>query len=475
MVAVANAQIPPSSTANASHRVGASCLARVMLVAGVVALAGCGSGENRPQSATSTIRTPLTANALPSESEVREMDIAFYKERAERDPTGATDLAQLASLYLQRSRETGDPSDAVRAEKASRLSLHNRTSRNDKSAQILASSLLSQHRFADALIVARELSARNPDVPALRAAVGEIEMELGDYGAARESFRLVAADVNDLSVVPRLARWAEIEGKSEEAEQLLRLSLGQALRQPGLPREQVAWFWLRLGDVELRSGRADAAESAYRSGLARHPGDYRILSALAHISVVRHRWKEAVSYGQNAIASSLDPATLGTLSDAYAAMGDTAASAEYARALDVAVLKQPGAYHRAWSLFLLDHDRHVATVTRKVREELQTRRDIYGYDLLAWALYKQHRGVPAKRAMAEALREGTVDALLFYHAGMIDRSLGNTAAARAELTRALAVNPYFQTAAPDSARAALAALASVSGERVVASARSDRR
>ena len=474
MVAATTSLVPTSSTGIGRRRNGARCLARVMLVTGAVAAAGCGPGENRPQSPSSTVLGAQTADALRSESEVRETDIAFYKERVERDPTGATDLAQLASLYLQRSRETGDPNDAIRAEKASRLSLHNRTSRNNKAAQILASSLLSQHRFADALVVARALSARNPDLPTLRAAVGEIEMELGDYDAARESFRSVAGEVNDLSVLPRLARWAEIEGKPEEGEQLLRLSLARALRQRRLPREQLAWFWLRLGDVELRSGRVDAAESAYKSGLATHPGDYRILAALAHLSAVRHRWKQAVSYGQDAIASSLDPATLGTLSDSYSAIGDTAAGAEYARALDAAVLKQPGAYHRAWSLFLLDHDRHVATVTRKVRAELQTRRDIYGYDLLAWALYKQHRGVDAEHAMAKALREGTVDALLFYHAGMIERSLGNTAAARAQLTRALAVNPYFQTAAPDSARAALATLTPVSRERVVASARSER-
>lgn len=475
MVWGATAPVATSATGIGGRISGSRCLAGMMLLTGVVAVGGCGPAQNQSQSAGSTVLQAQSANALPSESEVRELDIAFYKERAERDPSGATDLAQLASLYLRRSRETGDPNDAIRAEKASRLSLHNRTSRNDKAAQILAFSLLSQHRFTEALVVDRALSARNPDVPTLRAAVGEIEMELGDYSSARESFRLVAAKVNDLSVVPRLARWAEIEGKSEEAEQLLRLSLAQALGQPGVPREQVAWYWLRLGDVELRSGRADAAESAYKRGLAHHPGDYRILAALAHLSAVRHQWKQAVSYGQDAIASNLDPATLGTLSDAYFAMGDTAESAEYARALDVAVLKQPGAYHRAWSLFLLDHNRHVAMVTRKVREELKTRRDIYGYDLLAWALYKQHRGVGAERAMAKALREGTVDALLFYHAGMIERSLGNTSAARAFLIHALAVNPYFQSATPDSARAALAALPPVSGERFAASARSDGR
>ena len=85
------------------------------------------------------------------------------------------------------------------------------------------------------------------------------------------------------------------------------------------------------------------------------------------------------------------------LSDAYAALGDTTRSEEFARVLDVAVSKQPGAYHRAWSLFLLDHDRHVETVYKKIRTELATRKDVYGYDLLAWALHKQGRNARPRR------------------------------------------------------------------------------
>ena len=110
-----------------------------------------------------------------------------------------------------------------------------------------------------------------------------------------------------------------------------------------------------------------AADSAYRSGLAAHPGDYRLLAAMCHLASVEHRWADAIEYGEAAVASNLDPATLGMLSDAYAAVGDTTRSEAFARVLDVAVSKQPGAYHRAWSLFLLDHDRHVETVYNEIR------------------------------------------------------------------------------------------------------------
>jgi hypothetical protein len=60
--------------------------------------------------------------------------------------------------------------------------------------------------------------------------------------------------------------------------------------------------------------------------------------------------------------------------------------------------------------------------------------------------------------MARALAQGTQDALLLYHAGMIERAAGDARAARAYLRRALAVSRYFDHAAPAVARATLDSL-----------------
>lgn len=394
--------------------------------------------------------TTSSATALQSEAAILDLDIEFYKQRADRDPTGAMDLARLSGLYLQRSRETGDPSDAIRAEAAARRSIQHRTTRNDAAAQVLSAALLAQHRFDEALTIARGLRDRNADVPSLRAAVAEIEMELGQYDSARVAFESLSASSTDLSVAPRLARWAEVEGRTGEARWLMRAALKAALATPHMPREQVAWFWLRNGDLDLRSGRYATADSEYQAGLAAHPGDYRLLAASARLAEARHDWRRAITDGEQAIAVALDPATLGLLSDSYAAIGDSEKSLEYARVLDVAVLKQPGAYHRAWSLFLLDHHRHVATVYRKVREELRTRRDIYGYDLLAWALHVQGRDVEAKVAMARALSQGTQDALLFHHAAAIERSLGHAMVADSLSARMRALQPVATGATVDA-------------------------
>jgi tetratricopeptide (TPR) repeat protein len=365
--------------------------------------------------------------ASVSERDVRERDIEFYKARADRDPTGAADLAHLGALYLERARDTGDPRDAILAEQVARRSIGNREAHNVAAHQILASSLLSQHRFTEALVESKHVRDSDSTSAPARAAVAEIEMELGQYDSASVGFASLDGAQTNLAVAPRLARWSEIRGHTEAARRYMRGALTVAEYEPTLPREQLAWFWMRAGDIELRAGNLAAADSAYRVGLSRNPGDYRVLAAMARLAMTRGGWSEAVKYGEESIATTLDPATLGILSDAYRALGDSARAADYARVLDVAVSKQPGAYHRAWSLFLLDHNQRVDVVARKIREEMRTRRDIYAYDLLAWSLHKQGRDADARRAMAIALSQGTKDPQLLRHAAAIDANLAESA------------------------------------------------
>ncbi|MEO7455913.1 MAG: hypothetical protein ABIY52_06605 [Gemmatimonadaceae bacterium] len=376
----------------------------------------------RPQAAQ-VAQQPAAATPLASDAEIRDKDIEYFAARARRDPTGGSDLARLGALHVARGRETGDPRDAEQAEKYARQSLKNRPERNGQAAQVLQASLLAQHRFDEALQLALRARDDDPQNPSLRASVGEIEMELGMYDSARVSFDSIHVALGDPAVAPRLARWAELQGDTPRARRLLRAALATVRTLPEVPREQLAWYWLRIGDVEFRARNFAAADSAYRSGLGVRPDDYRLLSAAAHSALLQQKWQRAIVFGERAIAMTLDPATLGTLSDAYAATGDTARAAEYARVLDVVVLKQPGAYHRAWSLFLLDHDRHVAIVARKIREEMKTRKDVYAYDLLAWSLHKQGRDREAERAMALALQLGTKDPQLIQHAAAIRSGL----------------------------------------------------
>jgi tetratricopeptide (TPR) repeat protein len=372
---------------------------------------------------TTVVSTPIDWRL--SESEIRERDIAFFERRVKEDTLSATDRSQLAALYMDRARSTGGFADYGRAEQLARRSLTLRTAHNSQTFGLLAAALLARHDFSQALIVAKTVDSLDPGIAGHVALLGEIELEMGDYAAANAHFESIHFDDDQFTIAARVARWRELTGHADAARRLLRLAVSKVKHRDDLPAEQVAWFYYRLGELELRTGNLDSAGAAYRRGLAIFPDDYRILGGLARLAAARGDWKNVIDYGNQAIAIQLDPATLGTISVAYAQLGDTSQASQYARAMATSALKQPGPIHRAWGLFLLDHGTKsdVDVVLAKTRTEMRTRHDVYGYDLLAWALHKQGQNAAARDAMEHALAQHTEDAQLFYHADVIEKSL----------------------------------------------------
>jgi tetratricopeptide (TPR) repeat protein len=399
---------------------------------------------------------PVASGPALSEAEVLEMDVAFYRRRIERDSLSARDEGELARLLLQRGRLTASEPDLREAERHARRSLRLRTAHNGATAQVLAGALMARHAFAEAREVAEGMTAADSASRSARAMLGEIELELGDYAAARRTFGTLLTVRTDFVVAPRFARWEELNGRPEAAEALFRGALAQAQARHGTPASQLAWFHWRLADLALRAGRADEARAELTAGLAAVPDDPRLLGTMARLALVQHRWATAIDAGERALARIVDPATLGLLSQAYAAVGDSARSADALTAMAVAVLGQPGPFHRGWSLLLLEQGRDVPEVLARAQAELATRRDIYGWDLLAWALYRSGRPAEAVPASERALALGTRDAMLWYHAGMIRMAAGDSAGGRKALRMAFGINPMWDPFQPDSARAALA-------------------
>ncbi len=363
----------------------------------------------------------VTLPAALDEAAVRDQDIAFYTRRTREDSSSATDRFMLAGLFFARSRYTGSQGDLARAESLARQSVGLRTQRNTQALDLLASVLMAKHEFHAALALATRADSLDPDTPSHLALRGEIELELGEYDAAAAHFRAIHVGTEQFTIGARLARWHELTGRIDLAREYLTRAITAVDRRDDLPREQVAWFHYRLGELELRAGNVAAAEHAFRDGLARHPDDLRALGGLARAAIAAGNWQAAIDAGERATMIQLDPTTLGAISQAYAALGDTVQAASVAKAMAVSALTQPGVIHRAWGLFLLDHGTATErkTVLARARLELRDRHDVYGHDLMAWALYRNGDIEAARVEMALAVAQGTQDVLLTAHARAI--------------------------------------------------------
>ena len=381
--------------------------------------------SHRPVHTTESAPLVPLATTGFSEADVRDKDIVFYANRVAEDPESATDRSTLARLQFARSRTSGSVSELARAEELARASVALRTQRNGESFEVLATVLMARHEFRDARVVAARADSLEPETPSHLALLGEIELELGDYAAAAKHFGAVHFDAQQFTVGARVARWYEVTGSADMARAMLKRAIVQVDRRDDLPQEQAAWFHYRLGELELRLGHAAAADSAFQRGLRRHANDARILGGLARSALSRGEYARAIAVGDEATAILLDPTTLGTVSMAYAALGDSTSAKEYAHAMSVSALTQPGAIHRAWGLYLLDHGSATerADVLRRSRRELRDRSDVYGHDLMAWALFRNGHVNEARQEMQLALAQLTEDVMLAAHAAAIGRAM----------------------------------------------------
>ena len=109
------------------------------------------------------------------------------------------------------------------------------------------------------------------------------------------------------------------------------------------------------------------------------------------------------------------------------------------------------------TLFYADHGQPAAALSNAERG-IKTRPFLIMQDAYAWALHVNGRDGEALAIEQQALQLGDRSALFHYHSGMINLSLGETDIARAELTTALTINPYFSPLAAPVAQRTLNAL-----------------
>jgi tetratricopeptide (TPR) repeat protein len=158
------------------------------------------------------------------------------------------------------------------------------------------------------------------------------------------------------------------------------------------------------------------------------------------------RYSEAIELYQRAIAVVPYPIYVAALGDVYAKVGrPEEAKKQYDLVEFIGELNAINKvlYNRELALFYADHDVKLKEALALAQKELEVRRDVYTWDTLAWALYKNGQPHEAADAMTKVLKPGTRDAMLLFHAGMIWDRLGRNDEAKEYLSRALATNARF--------------------------------
>ncbi|HEY3065473.1 MAG TPA: tetratricopeptide repeat protein [Methylomirabilota bacterium] len=401
------------------------------------------------------VLSPPAASAEPGGADNH---IAYYERLLSRNRWDARTYYRLGDAFIRKARESGDVVYLARAEAALQQSLA-LTPRNAGALRHLAYVFYLRHDFTAAAAYATRAVTLDPDDGDAYGVLGDAYLETGRYHDAETAYRSMMARGADLYALARLAGLKSIHGDARAAIADLQRALDVARVAPSYPAESVAWTAWQLGAEYFAIGDLDAAHASYLAALETQPNYYRALAGLAQVLTAQARYDDAIALYKRALGVVPLPEYAVALGDVYARLGRTEdARKQYDLVEYIGRLNALNRviYNRELAYFYADHDRDLARALELARLEITARQDVYGYDVLAWALYKNGRIEEAMAAMTEALKHGTRDARLFFHAGLIHGAAGNADAARDYLRRALATNPRFHVWQADKARAILA-------------------
>jgi len=381
--------------------------------------------------------------------------IAFWSKRIVGQPKAYLDLTHLGHAYARKARETSDVGYYLRAEEAFRRALRVNSGYVQAKAA-LAGVLFSLHEFEQSLALAGPIADDPRGVQAL-ATLGDAHVALGAYAKAQVAYSRLLAWARTPAAYSRLALLADLRGDTDQALALMDRAAKLA-RESGDYGESLAWYAYQIGELAFKAGRVGVAGSHYRAALDLFDEYPLALGGLAKAKAAQGDTAAAIDLYRRATQIVPQPDQLAALGDLYAGLGQHGkARAQYETVELIGKLARINrqVYNRQLANFYADHDLRLRDALRLALTELRVRKDVYGYDAAAWAAHKSGRHGLAQRLIAKALRLGTRDPELYYHAGMIAKAQGRLSDARRLLSDALQLNPHFDPLQAPLARAAL--------------------
>ncbi len=418
-----------------------SGLSLVTLSAFVLMIGACG------HQAASEVGEPTKVSAATLSSP----EILAAENVIEKDPASPQGYNLLAIACIKKARETADHSFNKKGEEAVEKAL-SIAPEDQMSRKLHATLMASAHRFVEARESALSLTRELPDDAFAFGILVDANAELGNYDeAVKAAQKMVDLKPNSASY-SRVAHMRSLHGDHAGAVKMLITAARTADPQD---KEAQSWCLMQLGKEYFKVGDLERANKVVDESLAISPNyphslieKARYLAAAGDLDGAEARLRQATERVSLTDAAIM----LGKISRKRGNMEE--ARRHYASA-EKTELAGGGDVH-PFALLWADEEMRLDEALAVAQTDYETNKDIYASDILAWCLHKKGMTREARDLIQKALRLNTNDAKILFHAGMIERDLGNRKAAANHLSAALKANPYFDLLQADIAKSALA-------------------
>ena len=377
-----------------------------------------------------------------------QVEIARLQGAARRSPEATGPRVELAAAYLQRARETGDPSLYGRADALLSGALAGEP-RNTGALVERAGLALSRHDFRGGLELARRAQRLEPASVAALPALVDALVELGRHHEAERTLQRLLDFKPNLSAYARVSYLRELRGDLRGAASALALAAAAG----GPAAENAAAIEVLRGDLALVRGRRASARTAYAKALGLVPDYAPAEAGNARLAAYAGDLRGAIARWRRLVARLPLPEYAIALGEAELAAGQARAGRE-----DLALVSaEQGLLGRAGvntdaelAVFEADHgDR--ARALRLARRAWAAAPGLRSADALSWALTRTGEPRAGLEWARRARRLGSADPLFAYHAAVAARATGDRRTSRRllrfALTHGLAARPWQARAA----------------------------
>jgi len=300
----------------------------IAIVVGVGALALVGrnfSSAHESPAARDAAGRGVTLTTLRTSRVELDRTVAAMRAALQHDPANASAAVRLADAWLRLVRVTGNAGLAHAAEAALKRALES-SPRAHAAQQMLGAVYLSQHRFSDAVALARAMIEARPNDAWAYGVLGDGLLELGDRDAAFDAFDRMLALRPDAAAYGRAAYARELLGDLDGALRLMRMALDAT--SPHDP-ESVAWHHAQIGELLLRRHDLEGARRSFAHAEFTFTGHPLAIEGEARVLATEGRAAEALTLLRSLLDSSPTADRLGWAADLLDTNGRSEEAAKY--------------------------------------------------------------------------------------------------------------------------------------------------
>ncbi len=380
--------------------------------------------------------------------------VAGLQQGLRAQPEDERAWSTLALAYVEQARVTADPSYYPKAERA--LDRAARLSSGDDLMLTGRATLAgARHDFTAARAFADRALRTNPYNAQAHAVRSDALTELGRYAAASAAATRADQLRPGDGTFARLSYQAELRGDLAGAMRLMRAAQTAAARP-----ESFAFAAAHLGELARASGSTRAAARHFAAALDADPDSGAARVGRARLAVARGNIARAERDYLAVVRRLPLPEYVVELGELYQASGrPEQARRQYAVAAASAALARSNGVGTDLETALFEADHGIASeALRAARDEWGRRHSVHTADALAWALHTSGQSAQALPYARRATSQGSQDARVLFHRGVIEAAAGDAALARRLLTRAVEVDGGSHPLRAQQARTLLAGL-----------------